>query len=258
MIPLNNREEPQIDPFVCFGSTYKFTVSLPPPFKIPQNGKRACRTVFLSPAASSIPPVSRPAPTGQVTELCLPAIGRWAWGREVTAAGATLCQDLRHKDGSRLSLIFTATWQTELTLGSHAASALCSLPLPPPPTFTSDEQGELSGVRLSAGSYEHDDLIMCVFGNVSTVDEDDQVSLQEFGLTSTCLQTSKDHLLQFYLYLCKYQTRNNRKAKLGLFNILWGPNDMGFLVDDPDSNIWRKKLANTKYWLIYIKINMFV
>lgn len=61
-------------------------------------------------------------------------------------------------------------------------------------TFTSDEQGQLSGVRLSAGSYEHDNLVMCVFRNVSTVDEDHQVSLQEFGFTSTCLQTTWRHL----------------------------------------------------------------
>lgn len=54
-------------------------------------------------------------------------------------------------------------------------------------TFTSDEQGQLSGVRLSAGSYEHDNLVMCVFRNVSTIDEHHQVSLQEFGLTSTRL-----------------------------------------------------------------------
>lgn len=35
---------------------------------------------------------------------------------------------------------------------------------------------------------------MRVFGNVSTVDEHHQVSLQEFGLTSTCLQTTEGQL----------------------------------------------------------------
>lgn len=56
-------------------------------------------------------------------------------------------------------------------------------------TFTSDEQGQLSGVRLPAGLDEHDDLVVSVFGNVSTVDEHHQVSLQEFGLAPTRLQT---------------------------------------------------------------------
>lgn len=61
-------------------------------------------------------------------------------------------------------------------------------------TFTFNKQGQLSGVRLSAGSYEHDNLVMCVFRNVSAIDEHYQVSLQEFGLTSTCLQNNTGSL----------------------------------------------------------------
>lgn len=69
-------------------------------------------------------------------------------------------------------------------------------------TFTSDEQSQLSGVRLSAGSYEHDNLVVCVFGNVSAIDEDHQVSLQEFGFTSTCLQAARRNLNQIvFIYL---------------------------------------------------------
>lgn len=59
-------------------------------------------------------------------------------------------------------------------------------------TFTPDKQGQLSGVWLSARFYEHDNLVMCVFRNVSTIDEDNQVSLLEFRLTSARLEDSTE------------------------------------------------------------------
>lgn len=54
-------------------------------------------------------------------------------------------------------------------------------------TSSSNKQGQLSGVWLSAGPYEHDDLVVCVFRNVSAVDEHNQVSFHESRLTSTGL-----------------------------------------------------------------------
>lgn len=146
-----------------------------------------CQTECLSPAVSLIPPGSWPALTDQVTVVCLPVVGCWVSGREVTAGGVPPGQDLEYKDGSRVPLIFIETRQTVCTLGPCAASALFSPRSTP--TFSSDEQGQFSGVWLSAGSYEHDNLIMCVFRNVPTIYEHHQVSLQEFGLTATCLQT---------------------------------------------------------------------
>lgn len=54
-------------------------------------------------------------------------------------------------------------------------------------TSSSDKQGQLSGVGLPAGPYEHDHLVVRVFGDVSAVDQHDQVSFHERGLASTSL-----------------------------------------------------------------------